>query len=98
MVFFEIRRYPDGTMIQTYLIEQYDLKDWKEKSFNRAQAFVNTPLIFTKVTTSLDAVHDCDINVLTKSNNKTCYYREYEHGSADQGNVRIQFYAIGRWK
>ncbi|KYK95395.1 tail fiber protein, partial [Aggregatibacter actinomycetemcomitans serotype d str. SA3733] len=56
------------------------------------------PLIFTKVTTSLDAVHDCDINVLTKSNNKTCYYREYEHGSADQGNVRIQFYAIGRWK
>ncbi|WP_262404625.1 phage tail protein [Aggregatibacter actinomycetemcomitans] len=65
-------------MIQTYLIEQYDLKYWKEKSFNWAQAFVNTPLIFTKVTTSLDVVHDCDINVLTKSNNKTCYYREYE--------------------
>ena len=95
---FEVRKYPDGTMIQTYIIEQYDLKDWKEKSFNWAQAFMYTPLVLTKITTSYDGVHDCGINVLTKSNNRTCYYWEYEHGAANQSNVRIQFYAIGRWK
>ena len=95
---FEIRKYPDGTMIQTYIIEQYDLTNWKEKSFNWAQAFMYTPLVLTKITTSYDGVHDCGINVLTKSNNRTCYYWEYEHGAANQSNVRIQFYAIGRWK
>nr|DAN73317.1 MAG TPA: tail collar fiber protein [Caudoviricetes sp.] len=95
---FEVRKYPDGTMIQTYIIEQYDLTNWKEKSFNWAQAFMYTPLVLTKITTSYDGVHDCGINVLTKSNNRTCYYWEYEHGTANQSNVRIQFYAIGRWK
>lgn len=95
---FEVRKYPDGTMIQTYIIEQYDLTNWKEKSFNWAQAFMYTPLVLTKITTSYDGVHDCGINVLTKSNNGTCYYWEYEHGTANQSNVRIQFYAIGRWK
>lgn len=95
---FEVRKYPDGTMIQTYIIEQYDLTNWKEKSFNWAQAFMYTPLVLTKITTSYDGVHDCGINVLTKSNNRTCYYWEYEHGTANQRNVRIQFYAIGRWK
>ena len=95
---FEVRKYPDGTMIQTYIIEQYDLTNWKEKLFNWAQAFMYTPLVLTKITTSYDGVHDCGINVLTKSNNRTCYYWEYEHGTANQRNVRIQFYAIGRWK
>ena len=95
---FEVRKYPDGTMIQTYIIEQYDLTNWKEKSFNWAQAFMHTPLVLTKITTSYDGVHDCGINVLTKSNNRNCYYWEYEHGAANQSNVRIQFYAIGRWK
>ena len=95
---FEVRKYPDGTMIQTYIIEQYDLTNWKEKSFNWAQAFMYTPLVLTKITTSYDGVHDCGINVLTKSNNRTCYHWEYEHGAANQSNVRIQFYAIGRWK
>lgn len=95
---FEIRRYPDGTMIQTYLIEQNDLKEWQEKSFTWAVAFVHTPMIFTKITTSVSGTHDCDVNILTKSNNRACYYHEYEHGNITQGNVRIQFYAIGRWK
>lgn len=95
---FEIRRYPDGTMIQTYLIEQHDLKEWQEKYFTWAVAFAHTPMIFTKITTSVSGTHDCDVNILTKSNNRACYYHEYEHGNITQGNVRIQFYAIGRWK
>ena len=95
---FEIRKYPDGTMIQTYLIEQYDLNVWQEKSFNWAQAFITTPIIFSKITTSISGPHDCDVNILTKSNNRTCYYHEYEHGTSNQGNVRIEFLAIGKWK
>ena len=95
---FEIRKYPDGTMIQSYLIEQYDLNVWQEKSFNWAQAFISIPMIFSKITTSIIGPHDCDVNILTKSNNRTCYYHEYEHGASDQGNVRIEFLAMGRWK
>ena len=95
---FEIRKYPDGTMIQSYLIEQYDLNGWQEKSFNWAQAFISTPMIFSKITTSISGQHDCDVNILTKSNNRTCYYHEYEHGTYNQGNVRIEFLAMGRWK
>ena len=95
---FEIRKYPDGTMIQSYLIEQYDLNVWQEKSFNWAQAFISTPMIFSKITTSISGPHDCDVNILTKSNNRTCYYHEYEHGTSNQGNVRIEFLAMGRWK
>ena len=95
---FEIRKYPDGTMIQSYLIEQYDLNGWQEKSFNWAQAFISTPMIFSKITTSISGQHDCDVNILTKSNNRTCYYHEYEHGTSNQGNVRIEFLAMGRWK
>ena len=95
---FEIRKYPDGTMIQSYLIEQYDLNVWQEKSFNWAQAFITTPMIFSKITTSVSGPHDCDVNILTKSNNRTCYYHEYEHGTSNQGNVRIEFLAMGRWK
>ncbi|WP_279625909.1 phage tail protein [Rodentibacter myodis] len=95
---FEVRRHPDGTIIQTYVISQNDLADWKEKSFNWAQAFVETPLILTKVTTSVNDDHDAGINVLSKSNKSACYYYLYEHGSVNQGAVRIQFFAIGRWK
>ncbi|CDF99217.1 Putative Phage tail collar domain protein [Avibacterium paragallinarum JF4211] len=95
---FEVRKYPDGTMIQTYTIRQNDLYEWFEKSFNWAIAFVDTPLIFSKVTTSIGGSHNAGVNILTKSNNATCYYHEYEHGGSNQGNVRIQFLAIGRWK
>ena len=95
---FEIRKYPDGTMIQTYFIDQYDLTDWKEKSFNWAQAFVGVPMIFGGVLTSLNWTHFCSVNILKKSNHATCYYWEYEISSNNQGDVRIQFLAIGRWK
>ena len=95
---FEVRKYPDGTMIQTRCIVQNDILSTEYKYFNWAQAFVATPLIFSKVTTSVNTGHDCDVNVLTKSNNATCYYYEYEHGLLDQGAIRVEFLAIGRWK
>ena len=95
---FEIRKYPDGTMIQTYFIDQYDLRDWKEKSFNWAQAFVGVPMIFGGILSSANWSHFCSVNILKKSNHATCYYWEYEIASDNQGDVRIQFLAIGRWK
>ncbi|MWQ62566.1 phage tail protein, partial [Glaesserella parasuis] len=27
-----------------------------------------------------------------------CYYKLYEHHSEDQGDCRVQFLGIGRWK
>ncbi|MCT8722137.1 phage tail protein, partial [Glaesserella parasuis] len=36
---FEIRKYPDGTMIQTYFYDVNDLKEWIEKQFTWAVAF-----------------------------------------------------------
>lgn len=95
---FEIRRYPDGTMIQTYVVYQNDLVNWHEKSFNWAHAFIETPLIFSKLTTSVNGTHDAGINILNKSNHATCYYWEYEHSSTNQGDMRIQFLAIGKWR
>lgn len=95
---FGITKFPDGTMIQTYFFEQYDLSGFSEKSFNWAMSFTNNPVIIPKVRTSISTAHDCGLNILTKSNGSTCYYHEYESAPVDQGNVRIEFLAIGRWK
>ena len=95
---FEIRKYPDGTMIQTYFVEQYDIRDFKEKSFNWAQSFVDMPLIFADAFSSVNDTHLCGASIRKKSTNATCYYWDYEIGGINQGNVRVQFLAIGRWK
>lgn len=95
---FEITKYPTGMMMQSFVINQYDLKDWYEKSFKWAVAFRDVPLILSKVTTSTNNSHNAGVNILTKSNETTCYYIEYEHGAIIQGDVRIQFFAVGRWK
>lgn len=96
---FEIRKYPDGTMIQIYIMKQYEVRGWIEKKFNWAQAFVGVPSIFTDVFSSFNGSNTFGVTVLTKSTNATCYYWEYEVGGAiNQGNVSLQFFAIGRWK
>lgn len=95
---FEVRKYADGTMIQSYTYEIYDLSDWSIKSFNWAVAFVGVPMIIGKPTTSHRGSLDCGINILTTSNNAKVEYALYEHSSVNQGLCRIQFFAIGRWK
>lgn len=95
---FEVRKYADGTMIQSYTYEIYDLSDWSIKSFNWAVAFVGVPMIIGKPTTSHRGPLDCGINILTTSNNAKVEYALYEHSSVNQGLCRIQFFAIGRWK
>lgn len=95
---FVVRKYPDGTMIQTYRYEITDLADWSEKEFTWAVAFADKPIILPHITTSWAGQLDCGINVLTKSDNARVYYHYYEHGSINQGQCRVEFVGVGHWK
>lgn len=95
---FEVRKYPDGTMIQTYHREENDLREWTQKEFAWAVAFAETPAIIPSITTSFGGTHDCGINVLTTSDRTKVYYHYYEHGNYNQGLCRVQFTGIGRWE
>lgn len=95
---FEVRKYPDGTMIQTFSYEENDLAVWSEKTFSWAAAFVERPMMFAQITTSYGGSHDCGVNILTKSTSGRVFYHYYEHGNPNQGLCLVQFLAIGRWK
>nr|DAX24988.1 MAG TPA: tail fiber repeat protein [Caudoviricetes sp.] len=102
---FEIRKYPDGTMIQTYFVDFYDvfgvnsgLGGTGQKQLTWATAFVGKPLVWGNITSSFEDYHDVGINILTKSTGTTLYWYNYEHVHPDQGACRLQFLAIGRWK
>ncbi|THA17388.1 hypothetical protein D3M76_01640 [Rodentibacter pneumotropicus] len=102
---FEVRRYPDGTMIQTYFAEFNDifgansgLGGYGQKQLTWAAAFVGKPIVFGNITTSLEENHNAGVNILTKSTNTTLYWYNYESGSANQRLCRLQFLAIGRWR
>ena len=102
---FEIRKYPDGTMIQTYFVDFYDvfgvnsgLGGTGQKQLTWATAFVGKPLVWGNITSSFEDYHDVGINILTKSTGTTLYWYNYEHGHPGQGACRLQFLAIGRWK
>ncbi|WP_077664066.1 phage tail protein, partial [Rodentibacter caecimuris] len=102
---FEVRRYPDGTMIQTYFAEFNDifgansgLGGSGQKQLTWAAAFVGKPIVFGNITTSLEENHNAGVNILTKSTNTTLYWYNYESGSANQRLCRLQFLAIGRWR
>ena len=102
---FEIRRYPDGMMIQTYFTEFNDVHASSlgfggtgQKQLTWAVSFVGKPMVFGNITTSLNDHHDVGVNILTKSTNTTLYWYNYEHSNLNQGLCRLQFLAIGRWK
>ena len=102
---FEIRRYPDGTMIQTYFVDFYDvhgpnsgLGGTGQKQLTWAVSFIGKPLVWGNITSSIEDHHDAGVNILTKSTGTTLYWYNYEHGNPNQGACRLQFLAIGRWK
>ena len=102
---FEIRRYPDGMMIQTYFTEFNDIHASSlgfggtgQKQLTWAVSFVGKPMVFGNITTSLNDHHDVGVNMLTKSTNTTLYWYNYEHSNPNQGLCRLQFLAVGRWK
>lgn len=102
---FEIRRYPDGTMIQSYFVDFTDVHGPNsgiggtgQKQLTWAVSFVGKPLVWGNITSSLEDSHDVGVNILTKSTGATLYWYNYEHSNPNQGACRLQFLAIGRWK
>ncbi len=102
---FEIRKYPDGTMIQTYFVDFNDVHGANSglggpgpKQLTWAVSFVGKPLVFGNITSSIDDSHDVGVNILTKSTGTTLYWYNYKHSNPNQGACRLQFLAIGRWK
>ncbi|MFK5194428.1 tail fiber protein, partial [Glaesserella parasuis] len=88
---FEIRKYPDGMMIQTYFYDVNDLKEWGEKQFTWAVAFADKPMVIPKVEHTYGINSDVGSAIMRKSTNAVCYYKLYEHNSENQGDCRVQF-------
>lgn len=102
---FDVRKYPDGTMLQTYFVDFNDVHGANSglggpgpKQLTWAVSFVGKPLVFGNITSSIDDSHDVGVNILTKSTGTTLYWYNYEHSNPNQGACRLQFLAIGRWK
>ena len=102
---FEVRKYPDGTMIQTYFVDFNDVNGPNsgiggtgQKQLTWAVSFNGKPLVWGNITSSLKDSHDVGVNILTKSTGTTLYWYNYEHSNPNQGACRLQFFAIGRWK
>ena len=102
---FEVRKYPDGTMLQTYFVDFNDVHGANSglggpgaKQLTWAVSFVGKPLVFGNITSSIEDSHDVGVNILTKSTGTTLYWYNYEHSNPNQGACRLQFLAIGRWK
>ena len=101
---FEVRKYPDGTMIQSYFVDFTDVHGANSglggsgpKQLTWAVSFVGKPLVWGNITSSIEDSHDVGVNILTKSTATTLYWYNYEHSNPNQGSCRLQFLAIGRW-
>ena len=98
---FEVRKYPDGTMIQTYsIMTEYKRPNNRVAySFNWAVAFASAPIIFTSTKTSWDN-NEVLLNISSDdggtTNTKTSYWM-WENNYQD-GVIHLNFIAIGRWK
>ena len=98
---FEIRKYPDGTMIQTYAVEiaNKNTQKWSEH-FNWAVAFASKPTVIPILAGITDDTNATDTYILynkTLSSNTKCVYHTHEyswHGT----KLLAEFTAIGRWK
>lgn len=102
---FEVRKYPDGTMIQSYFVDFTDVHGANSglggpgpKQLTWAVSFVGKPLVWGNITSSIEDSHDVGVNILTKSTGTTLYWYNYEHSNPNQGACRLQFLAIGRWQ
>ncbi len=98
---FEVRKYPDGTMIQIYQYTQDDVYYNSRLNFTWAQAFFDKPFIFTSVATNNETHNSypvyCGID-LNKSTKSVCHYLLREAYEVSQNGLVLTFLAIGRWK
>lgn len=95
---FEVRKYPDGTMIQTCR-KRMLTGDYSKVNFNWAVAFTEMP-IMTATAQYLDSVgdHDTIITFVQGTSNSACHLvcGETYNNSGEIAYVNI--IAIGRWK
>ena len=103
---FEVRKYPDGTMIQTYAVNvgEHQLTTNNLKTFNWAVAFASTPMIWVTANAT-DNRNGAQVDlgalvgiVLSDCTQATCAYRTSEIWQDRNHNPTMQFLAIGRWK
>ena len=101
---FEVRKYPDGTMIQTYRFtppnNRVGAQD-KKFTFNWAVAFTDKPKVWIQHNThessgygSLDVVAENVENECTPTKETFWVWEWYYHNQL----ISFDFFAIGRWK
>ena len=95
---FEVRKYPDGTMIQTCR-KRMLTGDYSKVNFNWAIAFAEMPIL-TATAQYLDSVgdHDTIITFVQGTSNSACHLvcGETYNNSGEIAYVNVV--AIGRWK
>ena len=103
---FEIRRYPDGTMIQTCFVNvgENQLSTNQLKKFNWAVSFVDKPMVWATANATNNANGaQVDISalvgvVISDCTSSICAYRTGEIWQNTNHNPTMNFLAIGRWK
>ena len=103
---FEIRRYPDGTMIQIFAVnvKENQLTTNQMKKFNWAVAFVEKPMVWVTANAT-DNANGAQVDigalagiVISDCTPAICAYRTGEIWGDKNHNPTMQFLAIGRWK
>ena len=111
---FEVRKYPDGTMIQIYkkVNHKGTTYQWSElHQFNWAVSFVEKPMVWVSQSSDENTNNTNDnfhvattINSFIKINNfkssgAICSYWEWnQDGDGNNKSMNWDFLAIGRWK
>lgn len=103
---FEVRKYPDGTMIQTYAVNvgEHQLTTGARKTFNWAVAFASKPMIWVTANATDNrngAIVDLGALVgivISDCTQAICAYHTNEIWRDTNHNPTMQFLAIGRWK
>ncbi|HHE3506913.1 TPA: tail fiber protein [Pasteurella multocida] len=98
---FEIRKYHDGTMIQTNRVSLLDSQINSKREFNWAVAFTERPFVVHSLDMSIYRHNDASLTTATvhnESTNTKCVFATREWTAVFQTEVHLVFLAIGRWK
>ncbi|HHE3508800.1 TPA: phage tail protein [Pasteurella multocida] len=98
---FEIRKYHDGTMIQTNRVNLSDAQVNSKREFNWAVSFTERPVVVHSLDMGVYRHNDVSLTTATvhnESTNTKCVFATREWTATFQTEVHLIFIAIGRWK
>ncbi|MCL7797924.1 phage tail protein [Pasteurella multocida] len=98
---FEIRKYHDGTMIQTNRVNLSDAQVNSKREFNWAVSFTERPVVVHSLDMGVYRHNDVSLTTATvhnESTNTKCVFATREWTAVFQTEVHLIFIAIGRWK